>query len=203
VPDGQPVRWALNGLHRTRLRDRVYGPALMLEVCRRAAQERLPVFLFGGTDALLAALRANLVGRFPALEIAGTLPSRFRRLSPQERDGTVARIRGSGAALVFVGLGCPRQEVWTFESRALLPMPLVAVGAAFNFHAGLLPQAPSFLQRHGLEWLYRLRCEPRRLWKRYLLFNPLYAGLLLLQLTKLGRFDPNHVAHPQEELLYG
>lgn len=203
VPDGQPVRWALNWLHRAGLAQRVYGPALMLEICRRAAGEGLPVFLFGGTERLLGRLGENLVRRFPALRIAGTRCSRFRRLSHAERDETIAAIRDSGAALTFVGLGCPRQEVWAFELREALSMPLVAVGAAFNFHANELAQAPRILQDRGLEWLFRLACEPRRLWKRYLLLNPLYLCLLSLQLSGLCRFDEAAQAGPVETLNYG
>lgn len=203
VPDGQPVRWALNWLHRARLSDRVYGPTLMLKTCERAAADRLPIFLFGGTAELLATLSQNLQQRFPSLRIAGVQPSKFRRLTPAERDETVATIRASGAAITLVGLGCPRQEVWAYEFREALAMPLLAVGAAFNFHAGQLSQAPAFLQRRGLEWLYRLLCEPRRLWRRYLLLNPLYVTYLLLQLTGLRRFASDDAPQPTEELLYG
>lgn len=202
VPDGQPVRWALNWLYRARLPDRVYGPTLMLKTCERAAAEGLPVFLFGGTPELLDALQVNLRARFPNLQFAGARASRFRRLTPEERDETVAAIRASGAAITLVGLGCPRQEVWAYEFRQALSMPILAVGAAFNFHAGLLPQAPPALQKRGLEWLYRLAREPRRLWRRYLLLNPLYVLLLLLQAARLRAFDPRGAA-PREELLYG
>jgi exopolysaccharide biosynthesis WecB/TagA/CpsF family protein len=203
VPDGQPVRWALNGLYRTRLPERVYGPTLMLRTCARAAEEQLPIFLFGGTADLLADLRANLCHLFPRLPIAGVRPSRFRRVTPAEQAEMVTAIRASGAALTFVGLGCPRQEVWAFESRQALSMPLVAVGAAFSFHAGRLAQAPRFLQARGLEWLFRLLQEPRRLWQRYLLLNPLYLTLLLLQATGLHTFDGNQAPILLEEIRYG
>jgi exopolysaccharide biosynthesis WecB/TagA/CpsF family protein len=203
VPDGQPVRWALNRLYGAELADRVYGPALMLKTCQRAAEEQLPVFLFGGTQTLLDRLVERLETRFPALRIAGAQPSKFRRLRPDERDETVTRIDQSGAALVFVGLGCPRQEVWAYEFRATLGRPILAVGAAFNFHAGLLRQAPLRMQQWGLEWLYRLLAEPRRLWRRYLLLNPLYASLLCLQLCGLRHFDSARTQPPTEELLYG
>ncbi|MFV1966746.1 MAG: WecB/TagA/CpsF family glycosyltransferase, partial [Pirellulaceae bacterium] len=169
VPDGQPVRWALNVLHGARLQERVYGPTLMLKTCERAAAEDLPVFLFGGTQELLDSLSNRLCDRYPRLRIAGMLPSKFRRLAPGEKQGVVDTIRASGAKIAFVGLGCPRQEVWAFEFRDALSMPLLAVGAAFNFHAGLLAQAPPLMQRVGLEWLFRLIREPRRLWKRYVL----------------------------------
>lgn len=203
VPDGQPVRWALNRLHGADLADRVYGPTLMLETCRRAAEERLPIFLFGGTEDLLEALCNKLQQQFPTLEIAGARASKFRRLTESERDDTLDYIRGSGAALVFVGLGCPRQEVWVFEFCRALSMPALAVGAAFNFHAGLLPQAPKYLQDRGFEWLYRLVREPRRLWKRYVLLNPLFVTLLALQWMHLRTLDPDAAPRPTQEMLYG
>ena len=203
VPDGQPIRWALNWLHRARLPERVYGPELMLRVCRMAAAQGLPIFLFGGKTELLATLSANLTRQFPTLRIAGMRPSLFRRLTVAERDDVVAEVRNSGAALAFVGLGCPRQEVWAFELRGRLSMPLIAVGAAFNFHAGELSQAPSGLQSRGLEWLYRFMQEPRRLWRRYLLLNPLYLTMLFLQMTGLSSFDPNQVSKPTDEVRYG
>jgi exopolysaccharide biosynthesis WecB/TagA/CpsF family protein len=203
TPDGQPVRWALNWLHRTCLPERVYGPTLMLQVCQRSAEEQLPIFLYGGTAEVLDRLRCNLVKRLPNLSVAGVQPSQFRRLSPAERDDMAAAIRASGAAITFVGLGCPRQEVWAFELRQALSMPVVAVGAAFDFHAGRLPQAPRAWQDRGLEWLFRLLTEPRRLWKRYLLLNPLYLSLLLLQLTGWYTVNPDHAPPPREEIRYG
>ncbi|MBI2479126.1 MAG: WecB/TagA/CpsF family glycosyltransferase [Planctomycetia bacterium] len=203
VPDGQPVRWALNYLHGTKLSDRVYGPTLMLKTCERAAQEGLPIYLFGGSEQLLAGLRAKLIAQFPKLEFAGHQASKFRQLTPEERDETVQNILDSGAAITMVGLGCPRQEVWAYEFRDALSMPLLAVGAAFNFHAGLLPQAPRLMQAWGFEWLFRLVAEPRRLWQRYLLLNPWYASMLCLQALHLRRFDPNDAVRPDHEILYG
>lgn len=203
VPDGQPVRWAVNRLHHTGVVDRVYGPTLMLKTCAAAAKAGLPIFLFGGSPALQRALRRNLMRRFPMLRIAGAQASKFRQLTPEERDQTVADIRASGAAITFVGLGCPRQEVWAYECREALSMPILAVGAAFNFHAGLLPQAPYWMQTSGLEWCFRLLAEPRRLWRRYLLLNPLYVGMLILQATGLRAFDPGSSTPPAEEMLYG
>lgn len=203
VPDGQPVRWALNLLHRARLPDRVYGPNLMLRVCERAAAERLPVFLYGSTEDVLTALRENLCQRFPRLRVAGSRPSLFRRMTPAERDEVAAEIRASGAAVTFVALGCPRQEVFAYEMRERLGMPVLAVGAAFPFHAGKLSQAPRFMQRRGMEWLYRLASEPRRLWRRYLLLNPLYLTLLFCQLVRVRTADPDRTPAPAGELLYG
>ena len=202
-PDGQPVRWALNFLHGTRLPDRVYGPTLTLLLCERAAALQLPVFLFGSRMPVLEALSRSLRSRFPGLRIAGVQPSRFRQLSDVERQQVVEDIRSSGAALTLVGLGCPRQEVWVYEYRDLLEMPLIAVGAAFDFHAGLLRQAPPVLQEAGPEWLFRLLMEPRRLWRRYLYTNSAYLGLLALQLTGLRRFDPSLDSPPSHPLSYG
>ena len=192
-----------NRLHRAKLSDRVYGPNLMLRVCERAAAEKLPVFLYGSTADVLAALSARLVERFPALIIAGTRPSLFRKLEAGEREKIAAEVRGSGAAITFVALGCPRQEVFAYEMRDLLGMPLLAVGAAFPFHAGLLSQAPQFYQDRGLEWLYRLVKEPRRLWRRYLFLNPLYLSMLFGQWLRVRTPDPNDTAPPTTELRYG
>jgi N-acetylglucosaminyldiphosphoundecaprenol N-acetyl-beta-D-mannosaminyltransferase len=203
VPDGQPVRWALNLLHSAGLGDRVYGPNLMLELCRRAAREKLPIFLFGGSEAMLAALRERLGELAPGIEIAGCRASRFRTLSADERQELVEEIRASGARLVFVGIGCPRQEVFAYEHRDDLGVPLVAVGAAFAFHAALLPQAPPRMQRAGLEWLFRLLAEPKRLWRRYLLLNPLYLTLLTLQACRVYTIDPADTQPPHRELCYG
>ncbi len=180
-PDGQPVRWALNGLYHAGLLDRVYGPNLMLEVCRRAEAEKLPVFLYGSKAETLHALNRSLCAHFPNLQIAGMRASLFRTLSSDEIADIAESIRVSGARIVFCGLGCPRQEIWVHEFKRVLAMPLIAVGAAFDFHAGLLAQAPRWMQRMGLEWLFRLRCEPLRLWRRYLILNPLYVLHFLLQ----------------------
>ncbi len=203
VPDGQPVRWALRLLYGVRLADRVYGPRLTLELCRRMAEEALPAFFYGSTPAVLERLQTNLLRQFPALRIAGAMPSRFRRLTPAERDEVVQTIRGSGAAVTFVGLGCPRQEVWAYEFRGPLSMPVLAVGAAFDFHAGRLAQAPAWMQRRGLEWAFRLAAEPRRLWRRYLLLNPAYLTLLALQRLRLVQLRPGPMPQPYREVLFG
>ena len=202
VPDGQPVRWALNWLHGAPLRERVYGPNLMLRVCARAAAEGLPVYFYGSTPETLLSLKESLQLRFPGLVIAGIESSQFRRLSLIEREQLAERIRSSGAAIVFVGLGCHRQEVFVYEFRELVSMPLLAVGAAFPFLAGIVPQAPLWMQKFGLEWLFRLWSEPRRLWRRYLFLNPTYLFLLSLQILGLSRFRTDGQS-PVRELLYG
>ncbi len=203
VPDGQPVRWAMGWLYGVKLPDRVYGPTLTLKVCERAAQEGLSVYLYGSRPEVLETLAANLKAKFPALKIAGSQPSRFRQVSAEEQIEIAQTIRESGASIVLVGLGCPRQETWVYENRDLLPMPLLAVGAAFDFHAGTVPQAPSWLQNRGLEWFFRLVQEPRRLWKRYLYLNPLYLTLILLQLLKVRVVALQETVPPREQMRYG
>lgn len=203
VPDGQPVRWGLNLLHQSGLTDRVYGPTLTLKVCEQAAAEGLPIYCYGSRTEVLESFATNLRRRFPGLIIAGVQPSRFRQISVAEQRTIVTEIQASGAAIVLVGLGCPRQEVWAYEYRELLSMPLLAVGAAFDFHAGTLPQAPAQLQRLGLEWAFRLAQEPQRLWKRYAYLNPLYLGFLALQASGFTHFDPQFAARPAQELRYG
>lgn len=188
TPDGQPVRWALNLLHNRQLTKRVYGPDLMLEVCRRAALEELPVYLYGSKPEVLEALSANLTHLLPDLKICGQRPSLFRRSKPDEKYLIAEEIRQSGAAIVLVGLGCPRQEVFVHEYAELVDRPMLAVGAAFDFHAGLLSQAPVWMQDRGLEWVYRLTQEPRRLWRRYLFLNPGFLFLLGLQIVGLNHF---------------
>ena len=189
LPDGQPVRWALGWRHGVKLRNRVYGPDFMLAVCARAADEGIPVFLYGSRNEILSPLMENLRRRFPRLVIAGSKPSAFRKLSEAEQRTIASEIRESGAGIVFAGLGCPRQEIWAYENAELIGLPLVAVGAAFDFHAGAIPQAPAWMQRSGLEWLFRLGQEPRRLWKRYLYLNPLYLFFVAGEITGAKTFD--------------
>ena len=203
VPDGQPVRWAMNLLHRTRLADRVYGPSLMLQVCQAAADKQLPIFLFGSDVQTLGTLSQRLRLQFPQLQIAGSRPSLFRRLSTDERQALIAEIKASGAMITMVGIGCPRQEVWTYEFKDELCMPVLAVGAAFAFHAGQLAQAPDWMQARGLEWLYRFSREPMRLWKRYVLLNPAYLTLLALQALGLLTLKPARGQRPNAPLVYG
>ena len=181
VPDGQPVRWALNTIHRAKLSDRVYGPELTLRTLKMAAEQQLPVYFYGTTHEMLESLLHRLQQLHPNLIVAGSEPSKFRAINAEERKELSQRILASGAKIVFVGLGCPRQEIFVYEMRNHLPMPMLAVGAAFAFIAGQLAQAPPLLQRFGLEWLFRLKEEPRRLWRRYLYLNPYYVCLLVGQ----------------------
>jgi len=187
VPDGQPLVWALHLLGYKRA-TRVYGPDLMKHWCERAARSGTPTYLYGGRDdAAREQLERRLRERYPGLRIAGGRSYAFRALgepllTPDERERLIAEIDSSGAQVVWVGTGQPRQELWMSEMRPLLKAPiLVGVGAAFDFHAGLVSQAPPWMGRHGLEWLYRLSREPRRLWRRYLLGNPRFVAAFARQ----------------------
>lgn len=190
TPDGQPVRWGLNLLHSAGLTDRVYGPTLTLRVLARFAELGLPVYLYGSTEQTLSRLVPALERMFPALKLAGVEPSKFRAVQPGEDREIADRIRSSGARLVLVGLGCPRQEVFAHAMRPLLDMPLMAVGAAFDYHAGLLRNPPPWMQRVGLEWLWRLGLEPKRLWRRYVVLNPAYLSRLAAQKMGLWKVVP-------------
>jgi N-acetylglucosaminyldiphosphoundecaprenol N-acetyl-beta-D-mannosaminyltransferase len=175
VPDGQPLVWALHALGHARA-TRLYGPDLMAKFCARAAVNETPIYLFGGRSAFARKLLEHrLSERFPGLRIAGGSSPPFRTLTPAEDQREIEMINSSGAAVVWVGTGQPLQEKWMHRMRAQLAPPLlVGVGAAFDFHAGLVPQAPPWMQRNGLEWTYRLSREPRRLWRRYARYNPLF-----------------------------
>jgi N-acetylglucosaminyldiphosphoundecaprenol N-acetyl-beta-D-mannosaminyltransferase len=190
TPDGQPVRWALNLLHHAGLTDRVYGPSLTHLVLRQCAEGGLPTYLYGSTAETLDRLIPALLRQLPGLKIAGAEASKFRPAGPGEVEEIAARIRASGARLVLVGLGCPRQEVFAYAMRPLLDMPVLAVGAAFDYHAGQLRRPPAWMQRHALEWLWRLGLEPRRLWRRYLILNPQYLARLAAQKSRLWRAHP-------------
>lgn len=194
TPDGQPVRWAMNLLHKTGLRERVYGPKLTLLVCQAAAKAGLPVFFYGSNDTTLVQLRERLDELAPGIRIAGMRPSKFGTASPQELDEIASEIRATGARICMVGLGCPRQEVFAFENTQRLSMPLLAVGAAFDYHAGLQAEPPAWIQRYGLQWLYRLGQDPRRLWRRYLILNPRYLWGVARQ--KIGRSRRHPEAKP-------
>ena len=183
TPDGMPLVWALRLLG-IKKQTRVYGPDLMLAWCDRAAQLGIPIYLYGGKPTTLARLEHNLKQKFPQLIIAGSYAPPFRPLTATEEAEDIERIHASGAKVVFVGLGCPKQEQWMARCQGRLQAVMVGVGAAFSFHSGEVSQAPRWLMKLGFEWLYRLMQEPRRLWRRYLINNPLFLVLLSLQLLK-------------------
>ena len=187
LPDGMPVVWALNLLSDGRpLRDRVYGPTLMERACERAASSGSPIYLYGGHDeAALRELKTALRRRSPSIEIAGGWSPPHRELGPDEEREVAGRIDEAGAAIVWCGISTPRQERWVARMRPLVKAPvLVSVGAAFDFLAGRVSQAPSWMQRRGLEWAYRLSREPRRLGPRYLRSNPAFVAAVARQYAR-------------------
>lgn len=185
VPDGQPLVWALRALGHRRA-TRIYGPDLMALHCARAALSGTPIYLYGGrTPAALELLQRSLRERFPGLRIVGGFSPPFRALSGEEEAEVIEAINASGAEVVWVGIGQPKQEQWMFHMRPHLRAALlVGVGAAFDFHAGLVPQAPPWMRRSGLEWIYRLSREPRRLWRRYARYNPRFVVEFLGQYAR-------------------
>jgi N-acetylglucosaminyldiphosphoundecaprenol N-acetyl-beta-D-mannosaminyltransferase len=181
--DGMPLVWTLRarGLPAAQ---RVYGPDLVPEVCALAAARGIPVGFYGGSPEVVARMTERLAARFPGLRIAFAMGPPFRALTPAEDEQVLAAIRDSGARILFVGLGCPKQERWMAAHREQLPCAQVGVGAAFDFLAGAKRQAPRVLQRAGLEWLFRLACEPRRLWRRYAHHNPRFAWRALVEVAR-------------------
>jgi N-acetylglucosaminyldiphosphoundecaprenol N-acetyl-beta-D-mannosaminyltransferase len=179
VPDGQPIRWVLNYFHKTRLKDRVSGPKLTLEVLKLANEQGLSVYLYGSTENTIRLFTSNIKKWLPDLQICGTHVDRFRNATPQEDAADIQKINSSGAHIVLVGRGCPRQEIWVSDHLGKINAAMMAVGAAFDFHAGIVKQAPPWMQRSGLEWFYRLLKEPKRLWKRYMVTNSFFLYLVL------------------------
>jgi N-acetylglucosaminyldiphosphoundecaprenol N-acetyl-beta-D-mannosaminyltransferase len=190
LPDGMPVAWMLrkSGFPR---QQRINGPDFMHRYCALAERRGEPVFFYGSTQQTLDALRDWAATLFPRLRIVGMFSPPFRTLLPEEDDEIVEEINASGARIVFVGLGCPKQELWMAAHRGRIQAVMIGVGAAFDYHAGTLQRAPLWMQRHGLEWCFRLYKEPRRLWKRYLVSNTLFllgaAGDLLRRRCRLER----------------
>ena len=179
---------------------RCYGPDVMLGVLDRGRASGLRHYLYGGADEETSRLlQERMEARFPGLRVVGREVPPFRPLTEEERRETAARIDASGADIVWIGLGTPKQDFWMGDMRPLLKAPvLVAVGAAFSFHAGKVPQAPRWMQRACLEWLYRLCSEPRRLWRRYLIGNPRFVGLVLRQLLTRRPGPLGEVRRPEE-----
>jgi N-acetylglucosaminyldiphosphoundecaprenol N-acetyl-beta-D-mannosaminyltransferase len=179
APDGQPIRWALNWLKKKQLTDRVYGPELTLRVCKKAAEGKIPIYLYGSSPQAIKALIKNLVNHFPGLVIAGAESPPYRSLTRKEELETIRRINASGARILFIGLGYPKQDIFALKHREQLNQVQICVGAAFDFHAKIKKTAPAWMQASGLEWFFRLSQEPSRLWKRYLVTNSLYLLMLI------------------------
>jgi N-acetylglucosaminyldiphosphoundecaprenol N-acetyl-beta-D-mannosaminyltransferase len=188
VPDGQPLVWAVNALGHE-LDDRVYGPELMARACARAAESGQRFYLYGGRDqGALFQLALNLRRRFPGIKIVGGYSPPHRPLTREERRAIVEEINHSRPDVVWVGIGVPKQEKWMAQMRPVLEAPiLIGVGAAFDFHAGLVRQAPPWIQDAGLEWAFRLAHEPRRLWRRYSRYNPRFLAAFARQLAQHRR----------------
>jgi N-acetylglucosaminyldiphosphoundecaprenol N-acetyl-beta-D-mannosaminyltransferase len=195
VPDGQPLVWAMNALGHD-LSSRVYGPELMERYCERSALTGARIFLYGGRNqGALVQLALNLRRRFPGVKIVGGYSPPYRDLTAEEEQAIVDEINHSKADVVWVGIGVPKQEKWMAAFRDRLEAPvLVGVGAAFDFHAGLVPQAPDWMQRTALEWAYRLAHEPRRLWKRYAKYNPAFVAAFVSQYLRSRSSTRSHTS---------
>lgn len=181
--DGMPLVWGLRLLGAKRA-SRVYGPDLTPLICERAAAEGIPVGFYGSSEKVLSSMVARLVERYPELQVAYRHSPPFRPLSDEEIAGELAAIHDSGAKIIFVGLGCPKQERWMHARRGEVDAVMLGVGAAFDYVAQTKAQAPDWVQRLGLEWLFRMVTEPRRLWRRYLYHNPRFVGHFSAQLVR-------------------
>lgn len=190
TPDGMPMVWAGRWAGAKNM-ERVYGPELMLECCSLGRSQGWRHFLYGGAEGVVDELKASLGVRFPGLQIVGTYSPPFRELTDTELAEVAALINAAKPDLVWVGLSTPKQERWMARIRPALNAPvLIGVGAAFDIHAGRAASAPGFMQRAGLEWLYRLLKEPRRLWRRYLHNNPVFVWRVIRQPPFLRSPDP-------------
>jgi len=185
VPDGLPIKWALNFLHKNHLKSTVRGTNLTLKVCEMAEKESIGVYLFGSTSSTVNKMAKNLRAMFRELKILGVQPDRFRKSTEIEDMKDIKTINESKAGIVLVGTGCPRQEKWIYFHKGKIDAVMIAVGAAFDFIAESKPEAPLWMQRIGMEWFYRLITEPRRTWKRYVLLNPMYMSMILVQFIHL------------------
>ncbi|MFB9995025.1 WecB/TagA/CpsF family glycosyltransferase [Deinococcus oregonensis] len=183
TPDGMPLVWALKFLGVPDAK-RVYGPTLTLQICAAASAKGIPVGLYGGTPESLEEFKAFLHHEFPGIRIACAIAPPFRPPTLEEDAADTQQILDSGARILFVGIGCPKQEWWMYRHRDRLPLVMLGVGAAFDFHSGRVKQAPAAMQGLGLEWLFRLIMEPRRLWKRYTRQNPRFVWMFGRQLLR-------------------
>ncbi|MFZ2172306.1 MAG: WecB/TagA/CpsF family glycosyltransferase [Methylococcaceae bacterium] len=173
TPDGAPLAWMLRRLGHAG-QQRISGPDLMWRYCEQAQSRAEPIFLYGSSEQTLVALKVKLLAAFPSLNIMGAISPPFRALTQDEDAAIVEQINSSGAGVVWVSLGCPKQELWMAAHCGRIHAVMIGVGAAFDYHAGTIKRAPKWMQDCGLEWLYRLASEPRRLWKRYLVTNTLF-----------------------------
>ncbi len=191
TPDGMPLVW-VNHWQGNKHVSRVYGPDLMLAVCEASKEKGYKHFFYGGAEGVPELLAEKLTTRYPHLQVVGTYSPPFRPLTDTEDAEIIQMINDSGAHFVWVGLSTPKQERWMDAHVGKLDAAaMIGVGAAFDFHAGLKPQAPPWMQKRGLEWFFRLVTEPRRLWKRYLSNNPRFLALIALQMLGIRRYEVN------------
>lgn len=189
VSDGMPLVWA-GRRHGFPMKRRVYGPELMLTFCQQTATKGYRHYFYGGASEVPSELAASLEERFPGMQIAGTYSPPFRALTPEEDAQIVAQINAAQADILWVGLSTPKQEKWMYAHRDKLNVPiLMGVGAAFDLNSGRLRQAPDWMRENGLEWFFRLVMEPRRLWKRYLVYGSKFAWNVSLEMLKLKQFS--------------
>jgi N-acetylglucosaminyldiphosphoundecaprenol N-acetyl-beta-D-mannosaminyltransferase len=174
VPDGKPVQWALNAFNKTSLKDRVYGPELTRHVLKASSEQQLRVYLYGSTGSTLLKLQKHIATFFPGVIVCGVHVDRFRDATPEEDAEDIQKVNASQANIVLVGRGCPRQEIWVSQHLGKIDAVMMAVGAAFDYFAGNIKRPPGWMQQAGLEWLFRLSQEPRRLFKRYTVTNSLF-----------------------------
>jgi N-acetylglucosaminyldiphosphoundecaprenol N-acetyl-beta-D-mannosaminyltransferase len=190
TPDGMPLVWMLR-LKGRKEQQRVYGPNLMLHVLEMAAKEEIPVGFYGGRPDVLERLIERMQERFPGLNVAYAYSPPFRVLTRVEDKQICQAIQKSGLRILFVGLGCPKQERWMADHQERISAVMLGVGAAFDFHAGVISQAPYWIQSLGMEWAYRFLQEPRRLWRRYLIQNPRFVALALADLLGVLKTTQN------------
>ena len=179
VPDGQPVKWALNSFHKVKLKERVAGPILTNHVLAKANKLSLGLYLYGSTAFTLEKMVDVINQKYPNIRISGVHADRFREATPEEDEEDIKKINASGANLVLVGRGCPRQEKWVANHLNKINAPMLAIGAAFDFIAGNIVQPPKWIQDSGFEWFFRLVQEPNKLWKRYLTTNTHFIYLFI------------------------
>jgi N-acetylglucosaminyldiphosphoundecaprenol N-acetyl-beta-D-mannosaminyltransferase len=193
TPDGRPLVWALRSLG-VKDATQVRGTDLTTHVVERAARERVPIGLYGGTPELLQLFARTLKSRYPGTRVVCQIAPPFRPLTPEEDKRVTQEIVSSGARIVFVGIGCPKQERWMVLHKERIPAVMLGVGAAFDFHTGRVRQAPHWMQVAGLEWVFRLLMDPKRLWKRYAKHNPRFVALFLLELLGFPRSSRRQTA---------
>ena len=187
TPDGMPLVWMLRRLGYPE-QGRVYGPELTIKLIEAVATQKIPVGFYGGTVETLERLTTLFEKKYPDLKIAYSYSPPFRSTTTEEDEAIIRAVNASGTQILFVGLGCPKQERWMGSHRDKIQAVMLGVGAAFDFYAGNKRQAPLWMQRNGLEWLFRFLQEPTRLWRRYFYHNPRFIILAIMQLIGIARF---------------